>query len=106
MWVVSPEDLVLAKLPTVSDTPPHVDELYRRLLLERSPAERLRMGADMFTTARELCLASLRRAGETDLRVGLFLRFYGAEFAPEARDAIVARLRALDHAQPLVPAER
>ena len=85
----------------MSDTPPDVEARYRELLLARSPGERLRMGADMFTTARELCLAALRAQGETDLRVGLFLRFYGAEFPPEQRDAIVERLRALDRRQPL-----
>lgn len=82
----------------MSDTRPEAAEFYRRLLLSKSAAERLAMGADMFTTAKELALADLRRQG---VRAGLFLRFYGHEFEPEERERILQRLRTIDAERPL-----
>jgi hypothetical protein len=82
----------------VTDTSPAIEERYRRMLLERSGAERMRMGASMFATARELAVASIRAnelsASAAALRRALFLRFYGGDFGPEARERIVARLDA------------
>jgi hypothetical protein len=82
----------------VTDTSPAIEERYRRMLLERSGAERMRMGASMFATARALAVASIRAnepsASAASLRRALFLRFYGGDFGPEARERIVARLDA------------
>ena len=85
----------------MNDTPADVQQIYRTLLLSKSPAERLTMGADMFMTAKEFALADLRRQGVQELRAGLFLRFYGHEFEPEERERILARLRTVDSMRPL-----
>jgi hypothetical protein len=66
------------------------------MLLERSGADRVRMGASMFATARALAIASIR-AGEPGVSAGalrraLFLRFYGDDFGHEARQRVLARL--------------
>jgi hypothetical protein len=80
----------------MNDTSPEVEQRYRQLLLQRSGAERLAMGCSMFATARALAIASVLEkepfAPPATLRQALFVRFYGAEFTPEQRERIVARL--------------
>ena len=78
----------------MSDTPPDVARRYREMLMARSGAERLRMGWDLFMAARHLALEGLRAEGADDLPARLFLRFYGRDFSPEQRAAIVERIRA------------
>jgi hypothetical protein len=63
------------------------------MLMARSGAERLRMGLDMFDSARRLVLAGLRAEGDGDLRARLFLRTYGREFGDDERRRILRRLR-------------
>lgn len=81
----------------VKDTPVHIDKLYRGMLMQRSGAERLRMGAAMFDAAKKLVCASLGDPMGTDasaeMRVRVFLRIYGQDFDPPTRDRIAARLR-------------
>jgi hypothetical protein len=84
----------------VTDTPPHVEKLYREMLMRRSGAERLRMAAAMFEAAKRLARASLGdpydRDDSVDMRVKLFLRIYGPDFDAASRERIVGRLRAGD----------
>ena len=68
----------------MNDTPPEVDELYRRMLLRRSPEERLRMACRMFSTARALARAGMPAASGAQIRRQLFLRLY-AEDLPDDR---------------------
>jgi hypothetical protein len=81
----------------VNDTPEHVEQRYRALLMERSGEDRLLMGFKMFDTARAIVRASLGDAEGVDssmaMRVALFLRTYGADFTAEEREGIAARLR-------------
>jgi hypothetical protein len=77
----------------MNDTPAEVEQRYRRLLLQRSGEERLKMGCSMHATARALVRASaLARASPVTLRRVLFLRFYGHEFDARTRDRILAWL--------------
>jgi hypothetical protein len=76
------------------DTRPDVARLYHEMLMARSGAERLRMGCDLFMAARSLALAGLRAESPGDLPARLFLRFYGRDFGPDQRAAIVGRIRA------------
>ncbi len=78
----------------MNDTSPEFERLHRRLLMERTPAERLAMASDMLDTAKALILADLAERGETRLREGLFLRLYGDDYEPEERDRIAAAIRA------------
>ena len=75
----------------MNDTDPHIAELVRRRMLERSGAERLMMASDMFETAKAMVLASLP-PGLTEIEIKGFLveRFYGEEV--DAR-AFVEHLR-------------
>jgi hypothetical protein len=70
----------------MTDTSPRVERRYRKMLLERSGADRLKMGCSMFATARTLVIASVRAkepsASPAAVRRALFLRFYGGDFGP------------------------
>jgi hypothetical protein len=80
----------------MTDTSLAVARMYRQMLMRRSGAERVKMGASMFATARVLAVASIRAkepsVSADALRRALFLRFYGGDFDPEQRERIAARL--------------
>jgi hypothetical protein len=82
----------------VTDTPQRVEKLYREMLMLRSGAERLRMGAAMFEAAKRLVRAGLGdpdgRDDSVEMRVKIFLRVYGPDFDPAARERVTAWLRA------------
>ncbi|HZE88669.1 MAG TPA: hypothetical protein VE404_03930 [Verrucomicrobiae bacterium] len=80
----------------MSDTSPEVANLFRDMIMERSGEERVRMGADMFEASREIVLASLKAESPDDLRVRLFVRFYGADFEPAELARIVEAIRRHD----------
>jgi hypothetical protein len=63
----------------MNDTPPDVDELYRRMLLRRSPAERLCMACRMFSSARALARAGMPVTSGAQIRRRMFLRLYAAD---------------------------
>jgi hypothetical protein len=63
----------------VNDTPPDVDELYRRMLLRRSPVERLCMACRMFSSARALVRAGIPATSGAQMRRRMFLRLYAAD---------------------------
>ena len=85
----------------MTDTDPEIERTYRVMLLARPGEERLKMGCSMHAMARGLVRASVLAksplASPAALRRELFLRFYGGEFGPEARDRI---LQALDAESP------
>ncbi len=85
----------------MKDTPQVIQDLYRKLLMKRSGAERLKMACDMFDTARTLVKASLQAQScpDEELRSRLFIRTYGADFEPERAEAIVKKLTCFDRAQ-------
>ena len=69
------------------------DDLLRRLAMMRTPAERLRMCARMFSAAKTLVLAGMTSdLGEmtpVETQRQLFLRFYGKEFTDVETEAIL-----------------
>lgn len=82
----------------MNDTHPEMRDVQRRLLMERTPAERLAMGCAMFDTARALMRAGLGDAAGTDdsvaMRVRLFERTYARDFDAATAARIVEWLRA------------
>lgn len=83
----------------MKDTSPLVEEKFREMLLERSGAERLKMGCSMHATAKALVLASTLEkdpsASPATLRRALFLRFYGQEFGAARCKRILQALEKL-----------
>lgn len=81
----------------VKDTSPGVEREFRKMLLERSGEDRLKMGCSMHATSQALVSASVLekypRALPAKLKQALFLRFYGAEFEPRTRKRIILALR-------------
>ncbi len=74
----------------MNDTPLEMQRRWRSALLARSGAERLRMGSEMFDTARRLALAALG-PNKTDLEVRAFLlrRTYGRELGAALVERII-----------------
>lgn len=68
----------------MKDTSPEMEARLRELFRQRSGAERVRMGCEMFSTARVIMTASLEAQGYrgTELRKQIFLRTYGQDFDP------------------------
>lgn len=63
----------------MNDTPTAVDELYRRMLLRRSPVERLGMACRMFSSARALARAGMPATSSVQIRQQMLLRLYAAD---------------------------
>lgn len=64
----------------MNDTDPKVAELVRRRLLERSGAERILMGSEMFEVAKAIVLASFPDGlSEIEIKARLCERLYGDE---------------------------
>jgi hypothetical protein len=80
----------------VKDTHPDIERKFRKMLLERPGEERLKMGCSMHATAQALAKAYILqrhpRAHPAELKRLLFLHFYGADFASEARRQIASAL--------------
>lgn len=82
----------------MTDTIGTADDLMRSLLMERTPTERMRMCARMFSSAKVLARAGITaHAGALDdaeLRGAIFLRFYGREFSERQRQTIIEGIHA------------
>ena len=74
----------------MSNTSAEVEARFRRLMLARSPGERLAMACDMFSTAKALVRAGIPEEvglkGPNQVREYLFLRLYGKDY-PESEKA-------------------
>jgi len=76
------------------DTSSEVQEIYHAMLLARTGSERLRMGCDLFSTARELAISAFTKKRPEENREDLFLRFYGSDFTPAEQTRILSSIRA------------
>ena len=77
----------------ISDTHESMESRFYRMMMERSPQERLRMGCSMFDTAQEIVRSSILernpRISSQELKKEIFLRFYGQDFGPEQKRKIL-----------------
>lgn len=84
----------------MSDTPFQVEARFRELLLGLTPGRRLAMACGMFGTAKALVRAGLlneKRMSPVEIRVNLFLRFYGQDLGDSEREKILKRLWAASY---------
>lgn len=72
----------------MKDTSSAIEKKVIILMKMRSNLDRLKMGAEMFDTARALVKLSLNKIPKEDLPSKLFLRFYGADFDQVRREKI------------------
>ena len=80
----------------MKDTSPAIERRFRRMLMQRTGAERLKMGCSMHATAQALAKAYISRQ-HPDAPLGkiqrlLFLHFYGADFTSQQRKKILSAL--------------
>jgi len=77
----------------MSDTSVDVEARFQKLMLARSPGERLAIACDMFATAKALVRAGLpKEVGSKEpnqLREHLFLRLYGKDLQETEKEKIL-----------------
>ena len=78
----------------MNDTSPKIEKMMTDRMKLLSGEERLKMGASMFDTAKQLVIASLCASDEIDMRIRIFLRFYGNDFDDHTIEKITGWLRA------------
>jgi hypothetical protein len=78
----------------MNDTEKKTEEVYRKMLSGLLPQKRMQMAAEMFSTARQIVIASLRQQNLTEkqIRLQLFKRFYAADFSEEEKKQILNHL--------------
>ena len=80
----------------MNDTNKKMQDIYIRMMMEKTNAERLIMGCSMFKTAKIIVHSSILEKkpdiAENELRVELFLRFYGPDFNESEKQKIIGYL--------------
>ena len=77
----------------MKDTSLKIERKFRKMLLERSGEERLKMGCSMHAASRALVKATISKKDRIAVNRALFLRFYGEDFAPKQREKILLTFR-------------
>jgi len=78
----------------MDDTHPLVAAEFRKRLMKLSGETRMVMASRMFDACREIVMASLPKGlTSAEIKVNIFLRFYGNDFDRKQRDAIVNYLK-------------
>lgn len=87
----------------MNDTSPEVAAKLHELFMQRSGAERVNMGCEMFSTSRMIVTSSLEAQGYRgiELKKQIFLRTYGSDFSPETLDKICQGLQDYMERHPL-----
>jgi hypothetical protein len=85
----------------MNDTSSHITQKIYEMIQQKTPTERLEMGISMYETSRSLIIWSILNdqpdISKSELKVELFLRFYGNDFSLEQREKIIAHLRLNSH---------
>jgi hypothetical protein len=80
----------------MSDTSPKVEQLYNKMLLSKSPLERLRMTSRMYDSAKKLATSGLLKERQhldpARLPGELFLRIYGNDFSIADKKRIMEKM--------------
>ena len=77
----------------MNDTSPEIEKKVYEMMMARSGAERLIMGASMFDAARQIVLASLPKdLPEEELKRRLFERIYGAPMEDFLQERLLSSL--------------
>ena len=83
-------------IETVTDTSPEIEARWLEMWKKTTPAQRVRMGSDMFSAAKKLATAGIRkelgRDDPKEIRRRLFFRFYGSDFTPEESERILGHI--------------
>jgi len=74
----------------MKDTSDKVEEIYNRMLMKKTPEERVKMGFSMLNAARRIVMSTIK--DKQNWRQEMFLRFYGDEFTPAQTEKILTAL--------------
>lgn len=79
----------------MKDTHPLIEEKYLKMMMERTGAERLKMGFEMYEMARKLVTASIKESseGQSELPITLFNRFYGDDLPDSFKQNVTEKLK-------------
>lgn len=79
------------------DTHESVQLQYEKMMMRRTPVERLKMGCSMFDTSKEIVRSSILNLNPQvslqQLRKQIFLRFYGGDFTKQQTKKILEALK-------------
>lgn len=77
----------------MNDTHPDVQKIYEQMMYKKSGAERMRMGASMFDSAREISRAFILSnnpgISPNEFKMELFKLWYGDDFDTDSKDKIM-----------------
>ena len=77
----------------MSDTLQRIEQLYNKMLLSRTPLDRLRMTSRMFDSGKKLVISGIlnrrKQLTASQLRGHFFLRMYGSDFTCAERERIL-----------------
>lgn len=77
----------------MNDDPMDIEERFRKMIMARSPQDRLAMACRMFATAKALVRAGIEKEHgllrPDELREQVFLRFYGQDLGKAERTTIL-----------------
>jgi hypothetical protein len=77
----------------MDDTPTKIERRYNKMLLSKSPLDRLRMASRMYDTAKKLAVSGILKERQhldtARLRGELFIRIYGNDFSAINRERII-----------------
>ncbi|MBU4487794.1 MAG: hypothetical protein KKI13_01855 [Candidatus Omnitrophica bacterium] len=81
----------------MNDTHPAIEAKFRKLMMAKSCQERLLMGCSMFDSAKQIVRSSIvqkqPKISLQEIKIEVFLRFYGTEFNESEKRKILAALR-------------
>ncbi len=80
----------------MSDTTTHIQQMYKEMLMSRTPSERLRMASRMFDSGRKLAITGIQNGrpqlNNRQLRGQLFMRMYGGDFTAVEIEKIIKKI--------------
>ena len=80
----------------MNDTNEKMQKIFNEMMMKKTNEERLIMGCSMFTAAKIIVRSSILEKNpditENELRVKLFLRFYGLDFTESEKEKIIQHL--------------
>ncbi len=80
----------------MNDTDIKTQNLFNAMIMNKSGQERMAMGFSMFNMVRRQVIAAIKQdkpsADASEIKKGIFLRFYGQDFSPEEQKKILKSL--------------
>ena len=80
----------------MNDTPKEISILYNKMIMTKSPIERLKMGFSMYDFSRQIIEDRINNQNKkikaTDKRKNIFLAFYANDFNEKQRQKIMESL--------------